>query len=183
MLPTEELKEEHEAVLSVLEILRNISEKIRSGQEIDVQHLDQLLIILKEFVDHSHHGKEEKILFTALERLGFPSEGGPVGVMLSEHDNGRQYIQGMGDAVASIKAGDPDGLKKFANNASYYSSLMVDHIHKENNVLYPMADMHLSIEDKNTMLNDFKKVESDAIGLGNKHKYLDQIKELKSIYS
>lgn len=183
MLPTEELKEEHVAVLSVLEILQTISQKIISGKEIEVQHLDQLLTILKEFVDYSHHGKEEKILFKALEQLGFPKEGGPVGVMLSEHDNGRQFIQGMHDAVALIKAGDPDGLRKFAANASYYVSLMVDHIHKENNVLYPMADMHLSLENKNAMLKDFEQVEADAIGLGNKNKYLEQIKELKSIYS
>jgi hemerythrin-like domain-containing protein len=183
MLPTEELKEEHEAVLSVLEILQTISQKIISGQVIEVQHLNQLLTILKEFVDYSHHGKEEKILFTALEKLGFPKEGGPVGVMLSEHDNGRQYIQGMRDAVALIKAGEPEGPRKFATNASYYCSLMVDHIHKENNVLYPMADMHLTADDKNAMLEDFKQVEADAIGLGNKNKYLEQIKELRAIYS
>lgn len=113
----------------------------------------------------SHHGKEEKILFTALERLGFPREGGPVGVMLTEHDNGRQYIQGMRDAVVQIKSGDQEGLKKFAVNASYYSALMVEHIYKEDNILYPMADMHLSSDEKNVMLSDFQKVEEEAIGL------------------
>lgn len=182
MLPTEELKTEHQAVLSVLEILQNVSEKIRDKQNIEIQHLEQLLKILKEFVDQSHHGKEEKILFTALERLGFPREGGPVGVMLTEHDNGRQYIQGMRDAVVQIKSGDQEGLKKFAVNASYYSALMVEHIYKEDNILYPMADMHLSSDEKNVMLSDFQKVEEEAIGLGNTKVYLDQINTLKEIY-
>lgn len=182
MIPTEELKAEHQAVLSVLQILQNISEKIRSGQEIEIAHLEQLLKILREFVDQSHHGKEEKILFSALEKLGFPRQEGPVGVMLSEHDNGRQYIQGMRDAVAKIKSGEHDGLKDFAVNASYYSTLMVDHIYKEDNILYPMADMHLSVGEKEAMLSDFKQVEDEAIGLGNKKKYLDQIEVLKKNY-
>jgi hemerythrin-like domain-containing protein len=183
MLPTEELKLEHQAVLSILEILNSISAKIRRGEPVDIQHLEQILKILKEFVDQSHHGKEEKILFTALEKLGFPKEGGPVGVMLVEHDNGRSYIQGMREAVASVKAGDQSALKDFAVNASYYSALMVEHIYKEDNILYPMADMHLSPDDKRTMLNDFRKIEKEAIGLDHLKVYLDQIEELKAIYN
>lgn len=182
MLPTEELKLEHQAVLNVLDILKKISGRIRSGQGVDINHLDQILEILKEFVDYSHHGKEEKILFEALERLGFSREAGPVGVMLAEHDNGRQYIQGMRDAVGLVKTGDLDGLKKFAVNASYYSSLMVDHIYKEDNILYPMADMHLSIEEKSSMMDEFKKLEEGTIGRVKKESYLKQINELKKVY-
>lgn len=179
---TEELKLEHQAVITILEILRQVSVKINSDEPVDIQHLEQLLKILKEFVDQSHHGKEEKILFTGLEKAGFPKEGGPVGVMLIEHDNGRSYIQGMRNAVALVKAGDEDALKNFVANALSYSSLMVDHIYKEDNILYPMADMHLPAEVKEAMLNDFKRIETETIGLNNTGFYLKQIENLKSIY-
>ena len=54
---------------------------------------------LKEFADKCHHGKEEGILFPALTAAGLPSQGGPVGVMLHEHVEGRALIQEMEKAV------------------------------------------------------------------------------------
>lgn len=179
MLPTEILKEEHQAVLTVLDILDKLSQRIRTGQEIKVEDLDQLLEILKEYVDRNHHGKEEEIFFPALEKLGLSRESGPVGVMLMEHDNGRQYIQGMRDAVAEFKAGNSEALKKFATYASYYTELMNEHIYKENNILYPMSDMHLSQEEKSLILEDFANIEKERIGTGKAEEYLRRISDLQ----
>lgn len=183
MQPTEVLKEEHQAVLTVLTILGGISERIRTNRNVEIEDLDQLLEILREYVDRNHHGKEEDILFPALEGLGFSRESGPVGVMLIEHDNGREYIQGMRTAVADYKSGNSDTLKKFAVNASYYIQLMNDHIYKENNILYPMADMHLSQDAQATMLDDFAAIEKDRIGLGMADEYQRRIYELLGRYS
>lgn len=179
MLPTEILKAEHEAVLIVLNILDKVSQLIRAGQNINIGDLDQLLDILKEYVDRNHHGKEEEIFFPALEKLGLSRESGPVGVMLMEHDNGRQYIQGMRDAVGEFKAGNSEALKKFAANASYYTELMNEHIYKENNILYPMSDMHLSQEEKNMMLDDFANIEKERIGTDKADEYLLRISDLQ----
>jgi hemerythrin-like domain-containing protein len=179
MLPTEILKEEHQAVLIVLDILDKLSQRIRTDLEINVEDLDQLLEILKEYVDRNHHGKEEEIFFPALEKLGLSRESGPVGVMLMEHDNGRQYIQGMRDAVAEFKAGNSEALKKFATNASYYTELMNEHIYKENNILYPMSDMHLSQEEKSLILEDFANIEKERIGTGKAGEYLRRISDLQ----
>ena len=59
------------------------------------------------FADHNHHGKEEDILFPAMEKAGFPRDGGPVGVMLMEHTQGREYVGAMRLAVARLKNGSP----------------------------------------------------------------------------
>lgn len=179
MQPTEILKSEHEAVLTVLNILDKVSQLIRAGQEINIKDLDQLLELLKEYVDRNHHGKEEGIFFPALEKLGLSRESGPVGVMLMEHDNGRQYIQGMRDAVSDYTAGNSEALMKFATNASYYTELMNEHIYKENNILYPMSDMHLSQEEKNIMLDDFANIENERIGTGKAEEYLRRITDLQ----
>ena len=48
------------------------------------EHLDQLFEFFGVFVDRCHHGKEEALLFPALEAVGIGNNGGPIGVMLRE---------------------------------------------------------------------------------------------------
>ena len=96
----------------------------------------QLCIIyfLKIFADKCHHGKEENYLFKELVNKGIPNEGGPVGVMLQEHAQGRDYIAQMSKSV------DDQNISGFNNAAVQYRDLLRRHIDKENNVLFMMAD-------------------------------------------
>ncbi|MGD0266766.1 MAG: hemerythrin domain-containing protein, partial [Candidatus Methylomirabilota bacterium] len=38
-----------------------------------------------------HHGKEENLLFKTMVDRGFPRQGGPIAVMLHEHETGRSF--------------------------------------------------------------------------------------------
>ncbi|AFM41604.1 hypothetical protein Desaci_2672 [Desulfosporosinus acidiphilus SJ4] len=182
MRPTKELVIEHEAVLTVLQILDEISLRITEGNDININDLETLLDVMKVFVDRCHHGKEEKILFTALESAGIPREGGPVGVMLYEHDNGRRYISGMREAFERVKEGDKQAFKTFAANASDYTALMYAHIDKENNILYQMAETHLSDPMKIKLAQDFSSLQARETGNGSYEKYFKVIEQLKANY-
>ncbi|MGI6450729.1 MAG: hemerythrin domain-containing protein [Desulfitobacteriia bacterium] len=50
-------------------------------------------------MDKCHHGKEENFLFKELVNKGVPNEGGPVGAMLQEHVQGRDYIAQMSQSL------------------------------------------------------------------------------------
>jgi hemerythrin-like domain-containing protein len=179
---TKELTVEHEAVLSVLQILDQISQRINENKDINSADLETLLEVMKMFVDRCHHGKEEKILFEAMESVGIPKDGGPVGVMLYEHDNGRSYIKGMREAFEKFKQGDKEALKKFAENASDYTDLMYAHIDKENNILYPMAEMHLTDTVKTKLAQDFANIQTQETGNGLYEKYFKTIQQLEKHY-
>ncbi len=69
------------------------------------------------FADQCHHGKEEDLLFPAMEAAGIPRESGPIGVMLEEHNIGRQYVRGMAEAVSGYRAGETQAGRAFAQNA------------------------------------------------------------------
>ena len=85
-----ELIAEHEAVRLTLDILKKIGQHIdATGKIADTEHVEQLFEFFATFVDRCHHGKEEELLFPALEQVGVSREGGPVGVMLNEHQQGR----------------------------------------------------------------------------------------------
>jgi hemerythrin-like domain-containing protein len=93
---------------------------------------------------------------------------GPIGVMLSEHDSGRQFVRGMSEAAAAYKGGDKPAGKSFAENARGYIDLLGQHINKEDNILYPMADKIFSAEKQSELSEDFKKVDSEQNGVEDK---------------
>jgi hemerythrin-like domain-containing protein len=70
---------------------------------------------------------------------GIRDKGGPVGVLLSEHARGRQLIRDMEGSIAM----DVDRMK-LAQAAREYASLLRIHIHKENMVMFPMAERVLA---------------------------------------
>ena len=67
MKVTDQLKDEHNEIELMLQILGRVSEKLESGTKINPKHLDQILEFIKIFADKCHHTKEEEVLFPAME--------------------------------------------------------------------------------------------------------------------
>jgi len=157
----DELMHEHEAILFSLGILDKIAGAARSGRKIDLGDARKLVGFLKEFADTCHHGKEEGILFPAMEAAGIMNEGGPIGVMLHEHVLGRERIRGMNLALEG--SGDPAA---FAREATGYIELLRQHIDKENQVLFPLGERVLSPETLDALYARFEDHEERVIGHG-----------------
>jgi hemerythrin-like domain-containing protein len=182
MKPTEELKKEHEAIKLMLQILEKISEKLESGESVDTDHLDKIVEFIQVFADKCHHGKEEDLLFKEMEAVGFPRDQGPVGVMLREHEVGRSYVQNMKDGVAKLKTGDTKSASVIAKNARDYASLLSQHIEKEDNILYPMAEGRLPEAKLEELKKGFEKVEKERIGPGRHEEFHELLHRLKEFY-
>ena len=93
MKPTEILSGEHRVIEQVLTCLERIAEQCAAEGRLDRTSAEQALEFFRNFADRCHHGKEEVHLFPALEAKGFPRDGGPTGVMLHEHDQGRAHVR------------------------------------------------------------------------------------------
>lgn len=182
MKPTEVLVTEHKAVLLALKILEKTETKLAAGAVDAPEHLDQLIDFFRGFVDRCHHGKEEDVLFPKLQKRGVPREGGPIGVMLAEHDAGRRHIREMADALARLNGGDGKAIHAIREKSSGYRNLLQGHIDKENNVLYPIADRLLSEADEAKMIERFEEIERDRVGVGKHEAYHDMLHRLKEIY-
>lgn len=136
---TEVLSAEHQIILKALDLLEAVAERLFRGDRAAEQDARDLLDYLISFADGIHHGKEEAMLFPALSDAGMPMSGGPVHVMLAEHDRGRGLLRRIGE---ELSRGLPDerAREAFADAAVGYVHLMRDHIEKEDEVLFPMAD-------------------------------------------
>lgn len=182
MKATQQLKDEHEGIKLMLRIMEKIAMGVEQGKELNTAHYERIIDFLKGFADKCHHGKEEDILFPELERHGIPNEGGPVGVMLNEHVKGREYIKALADALEEYKAGNKSAAKGIVEASTGYVLLLRNHIEKENNVLFTMADKVLDEKEQSEIYEAFERLEVEKIGAGKHEEYHKLLKELKDVY-
>ncbi|HNW57446.1 MAG TPA: hemerythrin domain-containing protein [Bacteroidales bacterium] len=183
MKPTEDLIHEHKAIELMLGIMSKIADNIKNGKGFNIAEIDKIVDFLKTFADKCHHGKEENVLFPALVAAGIPKENGPVGVMLHEHTLGRGLIKEINEGAESFKSGNSTASFAIADSMLKYATLLHNHIHKENNILFPMADRTLSSSKQDEIYEQFEKIEEEVVGHGVHEQYHELLKLLKSKYA
>jgi hemerythrin-like domain-containing protein len=168
------LSDEHrviERVLGVLERLtkRPVAESLDSWKK--------TLDFIRGFADGCHHFKEEKVLFPAMEAHGIPTDGGPIGMMLLEHEEGRGYVRSM---LAALEEVHSDAAKQtLISNANSYLRLLKEHIQKEDEILFRMAEEVILPAEQAVMLRAFEEHEAKEMGTGVHEKYLKIAEELE----
>ncbi|MFC2094065.1 hemerythrin domain-containing protein [Bacteroidota bacterium] len=182
MIIIEQLKEEHQAILLMLKVMEAVCKKFEAGDDVKIDDLNDMVLFIKEFADKSHHLKEEDLLFPAMEEVGIPREGGPIGVMLTEHTTGRNYVKGLSLGIEEYANGNTTASNQIIENARNYSSLLSNHIYKEDNVLYPMAEMRISNDKHDHLLKEFERVDSEKIGLDKQKELIAILHNLKDTY-
>ena len=172
MKPTEILSSEHRVIEQVLDCLDQIVHEANTTGQLDADSATDAVDFFRTFADQCHHGKEEVHLFPAMEAKGFPRHGGPTGVMLAEHDQGRDCVRQMRAAIPAAAQGDRAALQQFSVAAENYSALLRQHIQKEDHCLFSMADNAFSAADQAALLAKFEKVEAEEMGAGTHEKLL-----------
>jgi hemerythrin-like domain-containing protein len=182
MKATEQLKKEHSAVKVTLRILDRISKMLEAGEKVDTAHLEELIDFFSTFVDKCHHIKEEEMLFVAMKDSLDPSDGDRIGALVKDHVSGRNFIRDLSYAVSDYKAGDARATRAIVRYAKSYTTLLLQHIDIEDNVLYPLANKRLSEKKQEQLFLDFEKLEEEEIGHGKHEAYHEMIDRLKALY-
>lgn len=182
MGPTEALVREHEDIRTMLAVVMEMCRRLESGQRVEPDHLTQAVEFIQGYADRYHHAKEEDLLFPAMERHGYPRDGGPVGVMLAEHDEGRGYVRAAGQAVQGYREGDQEAGRIIAANLRNYAGMLDSHIEKENNVLYPMADEAFTPDDQAELQRRFDDVNAAGDAPARYERFQGILRELKAAY-
>jgi hemerythrin-like domain-containing protein len=183
MNPIEDLVHEHKAIKVMLSIMSKIADNIRNDKTVDTNDIESIVDFLRTFADKCHHGKEENALFPALVEAGIPKEGGPIGVMLHEHTVGREYIKEIATTTEQFKSGNSETLQLIADNLLSYVNLLHNHIKKEENILFPMAEKVLPTQKQNEIYEHFERIEEEVVGHGVHEQFHELLNKLKSKYS
>jgi hemerythrin-like domain-containing protein len=175
---SEDLKDEHDGILFGLEILEKMTEQLQKNRKVEKGDFREMINFLKLFADKCHHGKEEGLLFPAMEKVGIQNQNGPIGQMLIEHAEGRKYISQMSEAIKDNSVNENDLIQAATN----YIRLLRQHIEKENAVLFPMGDRKIPAEIQADLLTSFEEFEEKVMGKGTHEKLHELLKKFEIKY-
>mgnify|MGYP001989678640 FL=1 len=143
-------------------VLDTLAQKLQdtpSAGALDVEFFRKL-VAFSNAVDKCHHSKEEGCLFPCLTGKGMPREGGPIGMMLMEHEMGRALIRQLSETLDLYENGDAS-VDDVVSPCREYLQLLKQHISKENGVLYPMGENMMSEQDDAETLTCYEDGEQE----------------------
>jgi len=178
-IATKNLENDHIHILKLIDVMKSMVK----SEKPDVKHIDKIIDIIRNYADGLHHAKEENHFFPALEEKGFSPNKGPVAMMLYEHTQGRNFVKGISDNVELFKKGIEPALDDVYRNMSGYAELLTNHIAKENNVLFRLADNALTDDEQKYLLAQFESIEQSCPDGRKVSDYVDQINDLALYYN
>lgn len=141
----EQLMDDHRTTERVLAA---VQQALSASDGLTPEFLRDALDYLVNYADRCHNQKEEQHLFPKIESRGIPHHGGPLAVMLQEHDSAKRLIARLESAGRMVIAGDRSSLAEFQRVFEEYAELLKDHYWKENDILYPAALRVLTPQDE-----------------------------------
>jgi hemerythrin-like domain-containing protein len=175
---TKNLEDDHVHILKLIDVMNAITR----SEKPDIEHIESVIDIIRNFADGLHHAKEEDLFFPALESKGFSAQQGPVAVMLHEHILGRNFVKGIAENLELYKNGNRGAVTGIYQNISGYADLLVNHIKKENNILFRMADNALSDIEQKNLLDQFEAIEQNRSAGTRANDYINRINTLVLFY-
>jgi len=163
-MSTMSLRRDHELIEKVVKSMDTTIKLLEAGKKIPESILLPVIDFSKNFTDVCHHSKEEKSLFPALERSGMPTQMGPIAMMLMEHEITREISKKMEE---STKVYFEKGIATdLISNLKEYVEHVTEHLWKENNRLFMMAEARLQhvAQQVNNELNEIENTKLFQIG-------------------
>jgi hemerythrin-like domain-containing protein len=164
--------EEHKLILRMIALLEENVARMELGRFRDWEFFLDAVDFIRNFADRFHHAKEEDVLFAALVQNGMPAQHSPVAAMLMAHDQGRAFVRGMEEAALKARDGVVGQIPFIAENAHGYIDLLRDHIEKEDQILYPLAERVLPEDGRAAMVSAYGAAAERMPGLEEKYQRL-----------
>jgi len=159
---TTALVEEHRLIKRMLTLIEQFAPQTAEGTFREWQFYLDGVDFIRNYADRFHHAKEEDILFEALVTNGMPRQNSPVAAMLMEHDLGRSYVKALEEAARKAQAGENDQQQIISENALAYAALLREHISKEDEILYPLAERVIPESMRDGIVADYLAAEREA---------------------
>lgn len=168
------LMNEHQLILQVIGSLGVYAGYLQQGKTLDRTILAEYVDFFKNFVDRRHHGKEEDLLFKKMVSYGFSEQSGPVAVMLAEHAQGRTMVRALAEITSASGPVSAEEQVKMGQLTRTFSTLLDDHIGKEDRILYPLAVQAIPASEMDQLAAAFQSFEAKVIG-AETHERLHQL--------
>ncbi len=168
-MSTTSLRRDHDLIEKVIKAMESTIQLLNDGKQIPESILLPVIDFSKNFTDVCHHSKEENSLFPALEQAGMPRNMGPIAMMLIDHERSREIGKEMENSAKDyISSGNST---KLISDMQQYVEHITEHLWKENNRLFMMAEARLQYVAKKVdkELNDIEELKLKETGKTREH--------------
>ena len=179
--PTQNLKNDHITIRRVKDIAGKCSNLLYSNQYVPIEDMEIMSVIIEEFIDNFHHGKEEKAYFPETkDKNGFAED---IRKFLIEHELGRRIAMMLRRELKELKENirkDERGNVVILNSnqkkkvsiyepvarfLKSYAVFIEDHTGKEDKFFDLIYDKNkLSTEEEERLLNHYMLCSNQAGG-------------------
>lgn len=174
---TRNLKDDHIVIRRVRDIAQTCSYKLYNNIYVPIEHIEIISVIIEEFVDNFHHGKEEKAYFP--ETKGKNNFAEDVRKFLIEHELGRRIANMLRREIRVWREKEKSGLLKkydtgikelnqmepIARFLKSYAIFIDDHTGKEDKFFdLIMSKAVITNEEDNNLLKHYELCKNQVGG-------------------
>jgi hemerythrin-like domain-containing protein len=123
--------------------------------------------------------KKEDVLLSALEDYGFSPDEGPVGTMRGGNRKSREISKTLSEAARQWLNGDEDSRIEAIWAASEYTGVMHRHMELLKNLIHPLLEQSLSLEDEQKAAEHLNVIAFEDINADSLDKYTKMVKALE----
>lgn len=163
MKPIGPLMVEHRLIERMVGLLDVELQRIKDVHEVDYFLLNTGIDFFRTYADRTHHGKEEDILFKALENKKLTPELQRImEELVTEHVLARKTVGALNDATENDRK-NRSTIKEIIQNLSRLVDLYPKHIEKEDkHFFYPVLE-YFSRDEQDKMLQEFWEFDRNMI--------------------
>jgi hemerythrin-like domain-containing protein len=158
---TQILIREHQLIEQALNWLDDAARRAEADGSLPAQQATDAVTFLRGFGGQWHHRKEEICLLSAMADLGMSLDDGRIAAIQREHEQEDDLLRGIETMMDGAADGDQDALYQLARYAYAYVGLRREHIHRENDRLFTLADRLLNEDVQQQLLDALEKVEAE----------------------
>ncbi len=167
---------EHRLIEKMIGQIHRLLGRIKSERQADPIVIDIAVDFIRTYADHTHHGKEEDILFRKLAEkdLAAPHRA-LMKELIADHAYGRKLTAALVTANDRYRRGEEGALPEISANLQNLVDFYPKHIEKEDKVFFPVTRRYFTEEEDQAMLQEFWQFDRQMIH----NKYRAVVEELE----
>lgn len=163
MMPIALLMIEHRQIERMIPVLRQEAARARDGA-VDAERISILIDFIRVYADKCHHGKEEDILFVALEEKGMPPHlKNTMERLIEDHKVSRENVKLVMETNQKNQIGDNGALRSMSEALDFLADLYPRHIETEDKAFFVPCMALFSKEEKELMLAHFQTFDRNLV--------------------
>lgn len=156
MEPYEPLLVEHRLIERLFDLIRTEIKGMNQTGKANKEFIDVVTDFFVTYVDVAHHGKEENIMFEAMNKKNLTAEDkSMMNELIKEHKLGRKVVNQLIESSNDYFNGSQDELKNIIARFKDFVDIYTEHIDKEDNDYFMQVMNYFSDKERDDMIQDF----------------------------